>query len=414
MQLAFAKNLLERRVVFTTSVWLLPTLLITWSCSGTSSGQRYSQEKMRASLSGSKPAAQGVNAEDADKHATTSERITPPGLLIGEYNLPTHAVVDGDTIKVIGLDSSLRLLAIDSEETFKNDNNRRAAATDFAQYLRDIRGSHRRPRKTQTPLGEAAKKWGEEFLVGVSRVRLERDQPKELKGRFNRYLAYVFVQKHGRWINYNLEHVRAGMSPYFTKYGYSRRFHEQFVAAEKEARQAQRGIWAPGAECNNDYDEREKWWNARAEFIKLFEQRAQGRDDYIVLTHWDAIKKLEKFVDQEVSVLALVSSVKEGKRGPIRVQLSRRLFDDLTVIFWDRDVFDASGIEGHIGEFVVVKGIVQIYENKYRQRRELQLVVKTPSQITRSRVPGIPLDGSITRVAAPAHQRAPTLPTPSH
>ena len=103
------------------------------------------------------------------------------------------------------------------------------------------------------------------------------------------------------------------------------------------------------------------------------------------------MEKLAKFVDQEVSVLALVSDIRQGKRGPIRIQLSRRLFDDLTTIIWDRDVFNATGVEGHKGEYVVVKGLVQVYENKYRKRRELQLVVKTPSGITRSRVPGIPM-----------------------
>jgi hypothetical protein len=100
---------------------------------------------------------------------------------------------------------------------------------------------------------------------------------------------------------------------------------------------------------------------------------------------------LEKHIDQEVTVLGQVGSIRRGERGPTRVLLSRRMFDDLTVIFWDREVFEASGIEGHKGEFVAVQGIVQVYENKYRKRRELQVVVHTPSQVIRSRVPGIPL-----------------------
>jgi len=337
--------------------------------------QRYSKEKLAESLS-----------------------VDKPGLLIGEFELPPNAVVDGDTIKVNGLDASLRLLAIDSEETFKNEQNRRDAADDFLSYYKRIRGTHRRPRKTQTPMGEEAKKWAQDFFEGTTTVRLERDHPKEIKGRFKRYLVYVFVEKNGNWINYNLEHVRAGMSPYFTKYSYSRRFHDQFVAAENEARAAKRGIWNPEAESNKDYDERTAWWNARADFIKLFEDRANGRNDYIVLTHWDAMDQLAKHVDQEVSVLALVSSIRQGKRGPVRIQLSRRLFDDLTAIIWDREVFAQSGVETHKGEYVVVKGIVQIYENKYRKRNELQLVVKTPSQITRSRVPGIPMGETVAPV----------------
>jgi endonuclease YncB( thermonuclease family) len=316
---------------------------------------------------------------------------TPAGLVLGEFELAPRAVIDGDTIKVLGLDGSLRLLAIDSEETFKSEENRRAADADFDSYLAELRGDRLRPPKAETPMGEEATRWAQQFFDGVRRVRLERDHPKEIRGRFNRHLAYVFVEKNGKWFNYNLEHVRAGMSPYFTKYSYSRRFHDQFVAAEREARAARRGIWDPAAKANKDYDERKAWWDARADFIKEFEERGAGKDDHIVLTHWDSKQKLEKFIDQEVTVLGQVGSIRRGERGPTRVLLSRRMFDDLTVIFWDREVFEASGIEGHKGEFVAVEGIVQIYENKYRKRRELQVVVHTPSQVVRSRVPGIPL-----------------------
>jgi endonuclease YncB( thermonuclease family) len=316
---------------------------------------------------------------------------TPAGLVLGEFDLAPRAVIDGDTIKVTGLDGSLRLLAIDSEETFKNEDYRRAADADFDAYLAELRGDRMRPAKAQTPMGEEAKRWAQEFFDGVRRVRLERDHPKEIRGRFNRHLTYVFLEKNGKWINYNVEHVRAGMSPYFTKYSYSRRFHDEFVAAEREARAARRGIWNPAAKANKDYDERKAWWDARADFIKEFEERAAGQEDYIVLTHWDSKQVLEKHIDQEVTVLGQVGSIRRGERGPTRVLLSRRMFDDLTVIFWDREVFEASGIEGHKGEFVAVQGIVQVYENKYRKRRELQVVVHTPSQVIRSRVPGIPL-----------------------
>ena len=47
-------------------------------------------------------------------------RLETPGLVIGEFTLDDHAVVDGDTIRVAGLRTTLRLLAIDTEETFKS------------------------------------------------------------------------------------------------------------------------------------------------------------------------------------------------------------------------------------------------------------------------------------------------------
>jgi endonuclease YncB( thermonuclease family) len=367
-------------------LWWIAALALALGC-GSSNGaepegpQRYSKKKLQTSLS----------------------KVETPGLVLGEFEIQARGVVDGDTIKVIGLPSTLRLLAIDSEETFKNERYRRLAETDFDAYLKELRGTRLRPAKAQTPMGEEAKRWAERFFDGIRTVRLERDHPKEIKGRYNRYLTYVFVEKNGKWVNYNVEHVRAGMSPYFAKYSYSRRFHDEFVQAQKEARAAQRGIWNPEARANKDYDERLEWWYARADFIREFENKAKDRDDYVILTHWDSTKQLEKFVDREVTVLGLVGAVYEPRsRGPYRVQLSRKMFNDLSVIIWDKEVFEASGVKSHKGEFIAVTGLVQVYENKNRGRRELQVVVETPSQIVRSRVPGIPLGVAHEEVAPEA------------
>ena len=84
-------------------------------------------------------------------------KLETPGLVLGEFSLPGNAVVDGDTVKVEGLKTSLRLLAIDTEETFKREKNRRASESDFKQYLADLRKEKQFP-KTGTPMGEEAKK----------------------------------------------------------------------------------------------------------------------------------------------------------------------------------------------------------------------------------------------------------------
>ncbi|MEM9493684.1 MAG: thermonuclease family protein, partial [Myxococcota bacterium] len=312
-------------------------------------------------------------------------RFEAPGLVIGEFKLAPKAVLDGDTIKVSGIDTSLRLLAIDSEETFKDDADRRAANRDFEAYLASKRTGDR-PAKAATPLGEAAKDWAKDFFAGVKTVRLERDHPKEVRGRFNRYLTYVFAQKDGVWVNYNIECVRAGMSPYFSKYGYSRRFHDEFVAAEREARAAQRGVWDPNKQHYRDYDERKKWWDARANFIQDFERAAVDRDDFIVLTNWDALKRLERSKDREVTLLAAVGQITLGDRGPTRVMLSRRQFADFALVFFDKDVFGSSGIADYAGEFVRVRGRVSTYNNKRRGRTELQMVINRPGQIIGSSV----------------------------
>lgn len=257
-------------------------------------------------------------------------------LVIGEF--PLVRVVDGDTVRVKGLDSSLRLLGIDTEETFKHDKERRAYAKGFAAYAKDVRGASPRPAKFATPLGDEAKRWAEAWFKDVATVRLERDDPHEIKDRYRRYLAYVLAEKHGKWVNYNVEAVRAGMSPYFPKYGRSRRFDRDFIAAEAEAKAAKRGIWAPGAEAYPDYPEREAWWTARGDFVAKFHDEAMRRLQQssasqhgagsqraamIDLTHDDAVAQLEANAGHDVIALGVVGEIERPgethrKRGRTR------------------------------------------------------------------------------------------------
>ncbi|NJK33305.1 MAG: thermonuclease family protein [Deltaproteobacteria bacterium] len=302
-------------------------------------------------------------------------------MLLGEYPLAKNAIVDGDTIKVDGLDASLRLLGIDTEETFKSEKAWRAYEQGWERYLESEQAKTSRPLKVPTPLGMDAKHWAQEFFRGVTRVRLERDHPKEIRGRFNRHLVYVLVERDGEWVNYNVEAVRAGMSPYFTKYGYSRRFHDEFVQAEDEARAAKRGIWAEGAQCYQDYETRIAWWRGRAEFIAEFEAEAADDPALIVLTNWDAMRRLEDMLGEEVEVLGAVGDVRQGERGPKRVLLARRLFQDFPLIFWEDRVYELSGIDGYRGEYVRVRGVVTSYTDRRSGERQLQIEVRNPIQV---------------------------------
>lgn len=320
-----------------------------------------------------------------------------PGLVIGEFRLA--AVVDGDTIKVEGLDRSLRLIGIDTEETFKRKADRAAADDSLAQYRQAKRGTSARPVKMATPMGEEAKAFARHFFDGVDRVKLERDHPAEIRDRYDRYLAYVLVQRDGAWLSYNVECVRAGMAPYFSKYGHSRRFHAAFVAAEAEARRARRGIWAPGAPGYTDYAEREAWWEARATFIDAFRAAAEGAPDHIDLTHADALQQLEARVGRRVVVLGLVGDLRSGDTGPTRVLLSRRIGSDLPLIFFRRAVLERSGIAAWRGEPVEITGVPTFYDNKRTHERQLQIVIESASQVRLSRVPGLaipaPADASV-------------------
>lgn len=302
------------------------------------------------------------------------------GLVLGEYRL--ESVIDGDTIKVYGIDTSLRLLGIDTEETFKHDAERQAYAQGWSTYWAAAQDPSGKPVKVATPLGEEAKAFAEQFFAGVDRVRLERDHPKQIRGFYGRYLVYVWVERDGRWLNYNVEAVRAGMSPYFTKYGYSRRYHQEFVAAQAEAQAAARGIWDPASQHYDDYDLRLAWWNARAEFIAAFEREA-ARDarPHIDLSDFDALTRLANAEGREVVVLASLESLRLGDKGPSLANLARARGRSVPVIFWDHDTFMALGLERWLGEPVRAVGRVQFYAPEGRER-VLQIVASEPYGVT--------------------------------
>ncbi len=331
------------------------------------------------------PTKERYNRKKAQKSLGKFEN---PGIVIGEFTLARNAVVDGDTIRVDGLDTSLRLLAIDTEEKFRIKGDRRQYEMGWEYYTKAKRGDSVKPAKYASPMGEEATKFAKKWFKGVTRVRLERDHPKDMRGRYGRYLSYVIAYKDGKWQNYNVECVRAGMSPYFMKYGYSRRFHDEFVAAQNEARAAKRGIWDPTKQHYPDYDERLAWWTARAEFVKRFEADAAGKDNFIVLGHWDSLTKLEANVGKEVEVLSTIGQIRLGQgRAPHRVMLSRRIGSDFPLIYFDKDMFGASGVSRWKGEFVRARGTVTKYYNKYRKTHQLQIVVELPSQVVGPTLP---------------------------
>lgn len=313
-------------------------------------------------------------AQPVPRGATLQE-----GLIIGEFSLPSHPVVDGDTIRVVGLEDSIRLLGLDTEEKIRGRRDRAAIEADFDGYLVAKRGDRPRPVKAATPIGDEASAFAEAFFAGAETVRLERDDPRALRGRFGRALAYAFVSRDGKWVSYNIECVRAGLSPYFTKYGYSRRFHNQFARAEQEARDAQRGIWDPEARHYDDYEERKAWWDARANFIQAFDHESASNDDHVLLTHADAETRLEKMLGKEVTVLGTVAQIRHFK-GLIRVLLAGADRFDFPIIFRDRLVFDKSDLARAFGEPITVRGKVERYSKG--DYETLQIVVGDQAQVT--------------------------------
>ncbi len=285
------------------------------------------------------------------------------GVRLGTFELADDAVVDGDTIRVKGLDASLRLVAIDTEETFKDPKHRRAAEEDFGGYARRMRGESPTPVKYGTPLGEEAKRFARRFFYGVHSVRLEYDDPRQPRGYYGRHLVHVFAKKDGTWRHYNLEAVRAGMSPYFTKYGYSKRFHLAFVQAQQEAQAAKRGIWAPGAKHYPDYDERLAWWDRRARQIARFEKRYEGRPGYVRLGRPGAMDRLLAAEGRTVTVFGTIAEMRLDE-APYLVWLAHEKKNDFALVAFDEAELKKLSPGKWYGWYVYVRGRVSLYRGR--------------------------------------------------
>ena len=131
----------------------------------------------------------------------------------GQYKV--IRVVDGDTIviKYGGKNEKVRLLCVNTPESVHPDE------------------------KQNIPMGKVASKYTQKKLTG-KHVSLEFELSR-LRGNHGRLLAYVFVDGQ----NLNLDLVRQGLSPYYTKYGKSEKYDSVFRAAEKQARKEELNIW---------------------------------------------------------------------------------------------------------------------------------------------------------------------------
>lgn len=228
-------------------------------------------------------------------------------LVLGEFKV--SRVIDGDTIAVEGLKQTIRFLCIDTEECEKGSGaEERTAeiAKNWASYVKEQTKNNPNP-KFDTPLGMDGKHFAEKWFPIGSTVRIELDDPGKIYGYYGRHLGYVFAKKDGKWVNYNVECVRAGMSPYSDKYGPSNRFECQFIEAEREARINERGIWAPNAMAYPNYDSRLKWWNRRGKAFKVFESKYASKPNAIEVISDSGWDRMPKLVGKEVYLFGTIS-----------------------------------------------------------------------------------------------------------
>lgn len=286
-------------------------------------------------------------------------------LVLGVFPLRARRdpIVDGDTVAVDGLDASLRLLGLDTEEIWHHGRDLRPRAySDFQGYLEIIYADGGFP-KFGTPMGEAAREWARRFFSGDTEVRLEFDELGRTRGYFNRYLVYVFAERDGQWVNYNVEAVRAGMSPYFPKYGYSIRFHDEFVEAQAEARAAQRGLWSPDARAYPDYDGRLPWWERRAQQIEHFRANYGDNPNYVMIGdagHW---ARLPGLAGQEIVVFGTLGDF-HYDYDPQRVHMSHQITNDFTLVSFREGVLESLNLERFRGEFVYARGRLNFFRDR--------------------------------------------------
>ncbi len=236
-----------------------------------------------------------------------------PTLIIGSYT--QYKVVDGDTFHVLDLERGVRFLCIDTEEVPRGQN----AAQELAQlrsrwpeqYYTKAEGK-RFPVKTASPFGFDTAEWAKRWFRDVDSIRLERDSRDNVYGYFGRYLAYVFAKKNGTWMNYNVECVRLGYSPYSMKYGYSTRFHDAFTSAQQEARQNNRGIWNDEIQHYPQYAERLQWWTSRAESIAEFLRLRKEHSSLYFIGRDGEYERLSLAAGKKVCVFAALGRVPEG------------------------------------------------------------------------------------------------------
>ena len=120
-------------------------------------------------------------------------------------------VVDGDTL-LLDRKERVRLIGVDTPETVD-------------------------PRRPVERFGKEASAFTKRMAEG-KQVRLEYDQDR--RDRFGRTLAYVYLED-GTFLN--AEIVKQGFGHAYTQFPF--KYMREFRGYEREAREAQRGLWKP-------------------------------------------------------------------------------------------------------------------------------------------------------------------------
>jgi len=166
----------------------------------------------------------------------------------GQYKV--IRIVDGDTIVVDyqGTHEKVRLLCVNTPESVHPD------------------------KKQNIPMGKVASNYAKKKLTGKY-VDLEFEGSRR-RGNYGRLLTYVFVDGQ----NFNLDLVKQGLSPYYTKYGRSQKYDAEFRAAEKRARKEKLHIWGD-PELTKKYLRLKSKWGQRSSAVPTVDQQKSVQTD---------------------------------------------------------------------------------------------------------------------------------------
>lgn len=294
---------------------------------------------------------------------------TDSSLIIGEFKI--SKVTDGDTFRFENLDKPTRLLGIDTEETFKTDDAEQKTneiAANWGAFYISEKGDSKMPVKTDSPLGFEAWKWAEEFFKNVDFVRLEKEDDERSVDIFGRYLVYMIaVMKDGTEINYNIECVKQGYSPYFNKYGNSKRFNKEFIEAQNYARDNSLGIWDPNKKHYPDYDKRLEWWNLRAKQIDDFETKYSGNELYFNLASDKDYARLENYLGQEITVFGNISDILT-KKYPYLMRIPHTKNETFEIVIHEENAGMLADLDMDTKKeySTYIKGKLEKYNDKYQ------------------------------------------------
>jgi endonuclease YncB( thermonuclease family) len=245
-------------------------------------------------------------------------------------------VVDGDTIHIMrnGKIEKLRLLSVDTEEKMASGTS--ASGT-----------------KPPTVFGEECAQWAQGFFAGLAKdgakpkIGIAFPNGKEQYDFYGRLLCTVILPD---GTDYNLMIVEMGKSPYFSKYGWSETDHEAFVAAQKSARAAQRGIWDPKTNqpttpgvpsAKRPYEKLVPWWDARAEAVQAFRD-AKKKDATKVCDTDDPVALAEAAKrDEVVQCFGEMAKVTEDANGGMTVHFRASKKDHAFVVFVPKEKKEA-------------------------------------------------------------------------